>query len=162
MEAKPMTKIIISIVSVLLILFPFSSTLLGTYQQLTFPGVQEVTNDIVDAIKSNDIQAIEEMLSKEAKQRMGDPQKSISEFLQTIDGEIVDARQVGGGGESSESGSGYVYKVKTWTVEVNTPQNTYLLSITWIISDTRSPQHVGLSSMFFANREHEILAELYA
>lgn len=156
-----MTKIIISIVSILLILFPFSSTLLGTYQQLTFPGVQEITSDIVDAIKSNDIEAIENMLSKEAKQRMGDPQKSISEFLQTIDGEIVDARQVGGGGESSESGAGYVYKVKTWTIEVKTSQNTYLLSITWIISDTRSTQHVGMSSMFFANTEHEILAELY-
>ena len=41
-----MTKIIISIVSFLLILFPFSSTLSGAYQQLTFPGVQEKTNDI--------------------------------------------------------------------------------------------------------------------
>ncbi len=157
-----MTKIIVSIVSALLILFPFSSFLRGTYQQLSFPGVQEITNDIVDAIKSNDIGAIENMLSKEAKQRMEDPQKSISDFLQNIDGEIVDVRRVGGGGESSESGAGYVYKVKTWTVEVDTPQNTYLLSITWIISDTRSPQHVGMSSMLLSDIEDNILAELYA
>lgn len=161
MGDKFMNKIIISIVSALLILFPFSSFLRGTYQQLSFPGVQEITNDIVDAIKSNDIGAIENMLSKEAKQRMEDPQKSISDFLQNIDGEIVDVRRVGGGGESSESGAGYVYKVKTWTIEVETTQNTYLLSPTWVIADTKSPKHVGMSGMLLTDTEHNILAELY-
>lgn len=156
-----MTKIIISIVSFLLVLFPFSSTLLATQQQLSFPGDQEITSDIVDAIKLNDIQAIEEMLSKEAKQRMGDPQKTIREFLQNIDNEIVGVRQIGGGGESSESGAGYVYKVKTWTIEVETTQKTYLLSPTWIIADTRSPQRVGMSSMLLTDTEHNFLGELY-
>ena len=156
-----MKKILIGILSILAALFPFSSFLVGTYQQLSFPGVLEITDEIIDAVKSNDIDAIEKMLSKEAKQRMEDPQKSISEFLQNIDGEIVDVSRIGGGGESSESGAGYVYKVKTWTIKVETSQKTYLLSPTWIIADTREPKHVGMSGMLLSDTELNLLCELY-
>ncbi len=156
-----MTKIIIGIVSFLLVLFPFSSTLLATHQQLTYPGVQIISDNIINAIKSDDIQAIKDMLSEERKQNMDDPEKSISEFIKYIDGEIVDVRQVGGGGESSESGAGYVYKVKTWTLEVKTTQNTYRLSPTWIIADTRIPENVGMSGMVLSDTDYNILANLY-
>lgn len=157
-----LAKIIISIVSFLLVLFPFSSTLSGAYQQLTFPGVHEITNDIIDAVKSNDIQAIEGMLSEEAKQRMENPQKAISEFLKAFDGEVIESRYLQSAGGETSSGMGYVYKVETWTIEIKTIKSTYWLSTTWIIADTRSPQHVGMSSMLLSDIEDNILAELYA
>lgn len=160
MEDKYMTKIIISIVSVLLILFPFSSTLLGTYQQLTFPGVQEITDDIIDAVKSNDIAAIEEMLSEETKQNMEDPQKKISEFLQIIDGEVIDARQGHGGGGESNNGAGYVYIVETWKIEVKTSQSTYWIWATWVIADTRTPEEVGLAGMTVTDTSYNLLSEI--
>lgn len=162
MEDKHMTKIIISIVSVLLILFPFSSTLLGTYQQLTFPGVQEITDDIIDAVKSNDIVAIEEMLSKERKKNMDNPKKKIAEFLQTMEGEIINAEYKSSAREKDESGGGYVYSFRSWIIEFETTEETYWLFVNWVRADTREPDKVGMSSMFFTDTEHEILAELYS
>lgn len=156
-----MTKIVVSIVSALLILFPFSSFLRGTHQQLSFQGNYEISKNIVEAINSNDIQAIEDMLSIEAKQRMEDPQKSISEFLQNFDGEFVEMGYVSGGSESSESGTGYVYKVRNWKIEVETSQGEYRLYVTWIIADTKKPKRVGMSSIVLFDTEHNILAELY-
>jgi hypothetical protein len=156
-----MTRIIISIVSLLLVLFPFSSTLLATHQQLTFAGTQVISDNIIDAIKSNDIQAIKDMLSEERKQNMADPEKSISEFIKYIDGEIVEVSKHHLGGESSESGAGYVYKVNTWTLEIETNQNTYWLHITWVVSDTKNPETVGMSSMTLLDTEYNILANLY-
>lgn len=62
-----MTKIIISILSVLLIFFPFSGTLQAAYQNLTFPGDDVIISNIIDAIESNDINALEEMFSENKK-----------------------------------------------------------------------------------------------
>lgn len=155
-----MTKIIISIVSFLLVLFPFSSTLLATQQQLSFPGVQEITNDIVEAIKSNDIGAIENMLSEETKQKIEDTKKEIGAFFQTIDGQVVKTMSIGGGGETSESGSGYVYKVKTWGLKIETTQNTYRIMITWVIADTKWPEHCGLVGITLYDMADNLLAEI--
>ncbi len=155
-----MTKIIISIVSFLLILFPFSSTLSATYQQLTFPGVHEITNNIIDAVKSNDIQAIEEMLSEEAKQRMENPQKAIREFLKAFDGEVIEARYLQSAGGETSSGMGYVYKVETWKIEVKTSQSTYLIWVTWVIADTRGPKEVGLAGMTVTDTSYNLLSEI--
>lgn len=160
MEDKYMTKVIISIVSVLLILFPFSSTLLGTYQQLTFPGVQEITNDIIDAVKSNDVAAIEEMLSEETKQNMEDPQKEISEFLQTIDGEIINAKYHSGSGEEDRSGAGYVYSFRGWIIEFETTENIYWVWVSWVRADTKSPEHCGLVGISISDTSYNRLAEI--
>lgn len=155
-----MTNIIISIVAFLLTIFPFSQTLLATHQQLTYPGEQVISDSVIDAIKSNDVQAIEDMLSEETQQNMADPKKSIRDFFQTIEGEIVEVRRVGMGGSSSESGAGYVYKVETWGVEVETTQNTYRIMITWVIADTRWPEHCGLVGMTIYDNSDSLLAEI--
>ncbi len=156
-----MTNIIISIVAFLLTIFPFSQTLLATHQQLSFQGNQVISQNIVEAINSNDIQAIEDMLSEERKQNMSDPKKSISEFLQSFDGEIVEIGHISGGSESAESGSGYVYKVRDWRIEIETSQGERWLYVTWVIADTINPEHVGMCGMTFYDTEHNLLAELY-
>ena len=156
-----MTKIIISIVSILLILFPFSSTLLGTYQQLTFPGVQEITSDIIDAVKSNDIEAIEDMFSEETKKNLEDPQKEIRGFLQTIDGEIIDAKYCRGTGEEDRSGAGYVYSFRGWIIKFETTEDTYFIQVNWIRADTKSPQRVGMSSLLLYDTDDNRIAAIY-
>lgn len=156
-----MTKILISIFSVLIILFPFSSFIVGTYQQLTFPGVQEITNDIIDAVKSNDVTVIEVMLSEETKQTMEEPQKEISKFLQTINGEIINTEYHGGTREKDESGGGYVYSFRSWKIKLETTEKTYFLRINWIRADTKEPDKVGLNSLVLTCEETGILAELY-
>lgn len=160
MEDKYMTKILISILSVLVILFPFSSFIVGTYQQLTFPGVQEITNDIIDAVKSNDIEAIEEMFSKETKNNLKDPAKEIGDFLQTIDGEIIDAKYHSGTGEEDRSGAGYVYSFRGWIIEFETTESTFWLWVSWVRADTKSPEHCGLVGMSISDTSYNMLAEI--
>lgn len=155
-----MNKILISILSVLVILFPFSSFLRGTYQQLSFPGKQEITEKIIDAVKSNDIQAIEELFSKETKQKLEDPQKEISDFLQTIDGEIIDAKYHSGTGEEDRSGAGYVYSFRGWIIEFKTTENTYWVWISWVRADTKSPEHCGLVGISISDTSYNRLAEI--
>lgn len=160
MRNKFMNKILISILSVLVILFPFSSFLRGTYQQLSFPGKQEITEKIIDAVKSNDIQAIEELFSKETKQKLEDPQKEISDFLQTIDGEIIDAKYHSGTGEEDRSGAGYVYSFRGWIIEFKTTENTYWVWISWVRADTKSPEHCGLVGISISDTSYNRLAEI--
>ena len=156
-----MTKVIISIVSALLVLFPFSSTLLGTYQQLSFPGKHEITEEIINAVKTNDIDAIEKMLSKERKKNMDSPKDKIDEFLQTIEGEITKAEYKSGAREKDESGSGYVYSFRSWLIEFETTKNTYFVQVNWIRADTKSPDNVGMSSMLLYDNEDNRIAEIY-
>ena len=139
-----MTKILIGILSVLVILFPFSSFLVGTYQQLSFPGKYEITDEIIDAVKTNDIDAIEKMLSKETKKNMDNPKEKIAEFLQKIEGEIINAEYYEGIGEHDESGGGYVYSTRSWWIKFETTKDTYYLIVGWTRADTRKPKNVGL------------------
>lgn len=161
MEDKFMTKILVSILSVLVILFPFSSFLVGTYQQLSFPGKQEITEEIIDAVKSNDIDALEKMLSERTKKNLGNPQEKIADFLQNIEGEIINAEYHSGSSEKDESGGGYVYSFRGWKIKLETTEKMYLLRVNWIRADTREPDKVGLDSLILTSEETGILAELY-
>lgn len=155
-----MSKILISILSVLMILFPFSSFLLGTYQQLSFPGEYEITDEIIDAVKTNDIDALEKMLSNETKKNLEDPKKEISDFLQIIDGEIIDAKYHSGTGEEDQSGTGYVYSFRGWIIEFKTTENTYWVWISWVRADTKSPEHCGLVGISISDTSYNKLAEI--
>ena len=156
-----MTKILVSILSVLVILFPFSSFLVGTYQQLSFPGEHEITDEIIDAVKSNDIDALEKMLSEETKKNLEDPQKEISDFLQTINGEIIDAKYHRGTGEEDRSGAGYVYSFRGWIIKFETTEDTYFIQVNWIRADTKSPQRVGMSSLLLYDADDNRIADIY-
>ena len=155
-----MSKILISILSVLLILFRFSSFLVGTYQQLSFPGEYVITDEIIDAVKTNDIDALEKMLSNETKKNLEDPQKEISDFLQIIDGEIIDAKYHSETGEEDQSGTGYVYSFRGWIIEFKTTENTYWVWISWVRADTKSPEHCGLVGISISDTSYNKLAEI--
>ena len=58
-----MTKIIAFIISLLLTIFPNSVTLIGAYQDATYPGEQVITERVITAVKNGDVKAIEEMIS---------------------------------------------------------------------------------------------------
>lgn len=156
-----MKKILIGILSVLVALFPFSSFLVGTYQQLSFPGKYEITDEIIDAVKTNDIDAIEKMFSKETKQNLEDPQKEISEFLQNIDGEIINAKYHSGVTEKDRAGEGYVYSFRGWTIEFETTESTYFVQVNWIRADTKSPKNVGLNSILLYDSKNNRIADIY-
>lgn len=143
-----MTNIIISIVAFLLTIFPFSQTLLATHQQLTYPGHQVISDNIIDAIKLNDVQAIEDMFSESKKSNIQQLSDKIQNIYDLIDGEIISANFVlGTRSESSKSGMGYVEKSTSWDVEFKTTTGNYLLIVQWVIADTLDPENVGLTCL---------------
>ncbi len=149
-----MTKIIISILSVLLIFFPFSGTLQSAYQNLTFPGDDVIISNIIDAVKSEDIDAFEEMFSDDKKKNHESLSSELQNMFNQIEGEIISVDYVlGDGSESSKSGIGYVEKGRSWKFEIKTTTNKYFLFAGWKIIDTLEPQNVGLSSLKLMNSE---------
>lgn len=153
-DDKSMTKIIISILSVLLILFPFSGTLQAAYQNLTFPSEDVITSSIIDAVKSHDLAAIEEMFSERKKNNIGQLSAELQNMFNQIEGEITNVNYIlGDGSESSKSGMGYVEKGRSWKFEIKTTTNKYFLFAGWKIIDTLEPQNVGLSSLKLMDSE---------
>ncbi len=149
-----MTKIIISIVAFLLTIFPFSQTLLATHQQLTYPGHQVISDNIIDAVKSNDVHAIEDMFSESTKNDTQQLSDKIQNIYNLIDGEIISANFVlGTRSESSESGMGYVEKSTGWKIEFKTTTDDYFLLVCWVIADTLDPENVGLSQITLFDSE---------
>ena len=149
-----MTKIIISILSFLLIFFPFSGTLQSAYQNLTFPGQDVIISNVIDAVKSENIDAFEEMFSDDKKENHESLSAELQNMSNQIEGEIISVDYVlGTHSESSKSGMGYVEKMCSWEFEIETTTNRYLLIVGWIIVDTLEPQNVGLSSLKLVDSE---------
>lgn len=149
-----MTKIITSILSFLLIFFPFSGTLQSTYQNLIFPGQDVIISNIIDAVKSENIDAFEEMFSDDKKENHESLSVELQNMFNQIEGEIISVDYVlGTHSESSTSGMGYVKKMCSWEFEIETTTNRYLLIAGWIIVDTLEPQNVGLSSLKLMDSE---------
>ncbi len=149
-----MTKIIISILSVLLIFFPFSGTLQSAYQSLTFPGDDVIISNIIDAINSEDIDAFEEMFSDDKKKNHESLSVELQNMFNQIEGEIINVNYIlGDGSESSKSGVGYVEKLCSWKFEIVTTTNKYILFAGWTIVDTLEPKNVGLSSLKLMDSE---------
>lgn len=151
-----MTKIIISIVSVLLILFPFSGTLRSVYQNMTFPGRDVIISDIIDAVKSEDIEALEKMFSDNKKEEIENLSEKLQTMIELIDGEIINAEFLAGlGGESSESGMGYAVHSYSWEIEFETSKSSYILLVSWVKTDTLEPENVGLVSFKLLDTENK-------
>lgn len=149
-----MTKIIISILSFLLIFFPFSGTLQSAYQNLTFPGQDVIISNIIDAVESNDTDALEEMFSENQKNSIPQLSNKLESLVEMIDGEIIDAKQIiGVGHESVESGMGYAKKHKNWWIEFKTTKDTYYLLVGWNCVDTLNPKNVGLHTLALMDSE---------
>lgn len=142
-----MSKVIISFLSVLLIFFPFSGTLQSAYQSLTFPGADVVTADIIEAVESNNIAIIEDMFSEIKKDNIGQLSDKMQNFIELIDGSIINADFYVSAGESSESGMGYAEKTCGWFIKVETTKDIYYILVGWTIIDTLNPKNVGLNTL---------------
>ena len=75
-----MTTFIISVLAFLLTIFPSCGMLLAPYQSLTFPGIEVVTHDIMKAIETSDITALEAMISSSRRNTMEDLRGNIDKL----------------------------------------------------------------------------------
>ena len=148
-------KILISVLAFLLTIFPHSNNILGQYQTLQFIGVKNINNIIVNAINEKDVDAIYDLFCPYYKDNVDELHEKISEFIDSIDGEIVEFYSTGIS-EGSYSNKGYSYHRKAWAIYLKTDtynepvedkKYNYLVSIGWYISNTKDPERVGMNSM---------------
>ena len=136
-------QIFISILAFLLTIFPNSSTLLGNYQELTFPGMHEVSQQIVDAINNNDVEAFKEVLSPNMKKNVPDLDAKIQFLMDSID-KRIDEYEVRDGGGGSTSNYGYYEKTQVWSVLFEYNELTYRIVLRYEIANTKTPDDVGV------------------
>ena len=146
-------KILISVLAFLLTIFPHSNNLLGQYQTLQFIGVKNINNIIVNAINEKDVDAIYDLFCPYYKDNVDELHEKISEFIDSIDGKIVDFYS-SGSSEGSYSNKGYSYHRKAWEIYIRTDtydgsvegkKYNYSIPLSWYISNTKDPDMVGMT-----------------
>ena len=152
-----MKNFIIKILVFLLMLFPNNEFLLANYQNVTYPGPTIITDNVMNAIKIDDIAALEAMMNTYNKENIEDLHGKISTFIKVIDGEIIEY-SLGGGYDKDYSG----YSLRSWGENIITDTESYYLIITWIVVNTHNPEKVGLSSISIFDSNNNLLAEVCA
>ena len=142
-----MTKIFTGFLAVLLFLFPFSSTLRAAYQNQLYLGKDAITANIIYAIESKDVDALEEMFSDGKKESVEKLENKLQDLVELIDGDIINAGFLVGAHDSDESSMGYKKSIRSWFIEIETTNDTYFLLVGWTKIDTSKPKNVGMTTL---------------
>ncbi|MBQ7838539.1 MAG: DUF5104 domain-containing protein [Clostridia bacterium] len=157
-----MTKIIVTILAVLLTIFPNSGFLLSNYQNLTFLGEDAITDTIVEAINNNDADTIEAMLSQHTKENGENLNQKIKELIAAIDGDIIEYQEHGSGGDGEYSNNGVSIKDKSWKILIKTDTGKeYLVCVSWVIVNTSNPQKVGMKTLRLIDTDFNQIKTIY-
>ena len=141
-----MQKIISMILSFLFMIFPFSSTLQWFDQVNRFPGKDVVTEQLIEAFKNEDVEAIREMFCEyEKNDERIVPQ--IKKLFDAIKGDFVSARYIPAGGSHSNG----TESSEEWDIEYVTTKEVYIINPQWFVSDIVNPERVGLYAIFVGN-----------
>jgi hypothetical protein len=157
-----LNKIRLIVLTFLLTIFPSCGILLGPYQSLTYPGQTVITDNVITAINAGDIDALEAMMSENNKKNIEDLPGKIGEFIDAIDGEIIEYSYAGGGYEKDISDYGERYSLRSWDVDVITDTESYRIIITWIAVNSNAPEKVGMSGISILDSEDNFLFSVYA
>lgn len=153
-----MRRLFVYVISILLMIFPESVSLQGTYQQLNFPGKMVVTDNIIDAIKDEDVERLYDMLSDSQKEKCLSTE--IEKMLDEFDDKIVDAEFYSNGLNSLKKDSTVVEEYMDWSIGFWTSKNFYELRVGWFIADTKNPQRVGLDFLILYDAKDNLLFEV--
>ena len=157
-----MTKIIVTVLAILLTVFPNSGFLLANYQNLTFPGDDVITDTIIEAIKKDDADTIEAMLSQHTKEHGENLNQKIKELIDAIDGEIIEYRDHGSGGDGDYSNNGVSVKDKSWKILIKTEsKQEYLVCVSWVVVNTINSEKVGMKTLRLIDTDFNQIVTIY-
>ena len=140
-------RILAIVFTFLLTVFPNSSYVLGCYQTYTYPGKQVITEQVMDAIINEDTDALIGMLSEESRNNIEDLPDKFREFLDAIDGEIIEYESAGGQSGSDLSNNGVRISRRSWEVDLTTENNDYRVCVYWTAVNNVNPEEVGLQGI---------------
>jgi len=155
-----MAKIIAGILAFLLWIFPNWSSLQNRYELLTFSW-EATANNIMNAVKTNDITALEAMMCRNIKQNIADLPGEISKLLDTIDGEITTFTWKTFGAFTASHGIGKSLGQMTLAIDFTTSAGSYRLGMMWEYSNSFQPKEKGIRNIS-VHSEGEVLALITA
>lgn len=159
-------RILAIVFTFLLTIFPNSSYVLGCYQTYTYPGKQVITEQVMDAIINEDIDALIGMLSEESRNNIEDLPGKFREFIDAIDGAIIEYERKPVGSASDLSNNGVRISRENWAIDMNTSNGEYRVRIYWTSVNNVRPGEVGMHGIsLFKNNDdggpRDFLAEVY-
>jgi len=144
------TKMILSILAFLLLIFPNSVNLRADYQKRTF-NMDASVSAVMDAIKAKDIDVLEAMMCKNIKQNVSDLRGEIGKLIDAIDGDIVSVSPWSRAYTSSTIDAKKQLFLQSIDLVFVTPEKEYKLGIMWGIVDTATPEERGIRSIALAD-----------
>ncbi len=162
---KTINSIILTIVTFLLTIFPWSSSLVAKKQQLTFPGNEIVINEIISAIETRDVSSLEEMYSKSQREEVDGLSNKIELLIDSIKGEMLEIIWLPSGG-SDYKNYGVAESTRSWKLIFTTSEDEYIIYVDWVIVDTINPDRVGLIGLTLFdsvgyNETHEAIVQAH-
>lgn len=139
-------KFIISIVTLLLALFPDSGYLLMTHQQLSFTGEMQTVERIIDAFVGGDVETIIDMYSNVAISTGEVTTENIENLLNSFEGKLLygdyqrcDSSDYSNNGKSKSS--------RNLKFDLVTTETKYRIYAYWTVVDTENIDEVGLTQL---------------
>jgi len=159
-----MSKIIISIVAILLAFFPNNKTLIGFNQQYTYNSTIGAER-IIDAFKNEDVDALEELMCKNIKDNVENLSDKIQSLFDTIDGEITGASYEHAGYSFSQNnpGKGEINQ-SIVRITLKTTVREYYMFVNWETVNTYQPNENGIRRIVVNTGDNysELLYEISA
>lgn len=137
-----MKNILISILAFLVILFPWSSLLKDYQKQLTAVPYKTISAQVEKALVEHDVDAIVELLSDAAKEKLGSPEKIVEEFFNAFDGEIVEAK-FHPGATTENMRPDYHYCL--WDIDVKTTNSKCIVSVGYYLRCSDHDEKLGIN-----------------
>jgi hypothetical protein len=113
----------------------------------------EISNNIIQAIETRDVDALEDMMCPALKKtdNLRGKIEALFDAVDAIDGKVdgkfVEFKSNGGDTESDESGFGRQVNLRSWSLEYKSDTGNYSLNITWFIKNTDNPDFEGMKAL---------------
>ena len=138
-----MSKIIAGIISFILFIFPNCKSALAYQQNASF-NKDQVVIEIMDAVTTRDIEALQAMMCKNIKTNVPNLSVKIGELIDAIDGEILEFTPRTINAYYSNSDSGKQISQIRLAMDIEAPTKNYLLSVMWEYVHNFSPDELGI------------------
>ncbi len=142
-----MSKIIISIVAILLVFFPNNKSLISYNQQITYNSAIGAEK-IIEAFKNEDADALEKLMCKNIKDNVENLSNKIQGLFDAVDGEIIEATYESRGGSYSGSnpGKGSITQSGVF-IYITTTTGKYDIGVWWETVNTYQPEETGIRNI---------------
>ncbi len=123
-----------------------------------YPSQTKAADAIIEAIKANDADKIEDMFNVESRDGIKDLHQKIENMISEIDGHII-SHKSSGSYQKDEFDLGYSYSEVGFDITITTENQMYKVGVSWITKCSSDSEKVGIDAMtlFLLNKEERMI-----